>query len=148
VVGAMAVPPSWATATPAIRTVASVLSNAGQGAVPAGAVSEGTLLSGMALAGMAGSALAAAAPSPLRGAGAGIRSTSLKDGSLKDGESPETLQRLVAEMADKPDNVQHWHTDSAHLDSLIAKLKKKPGIHAVHLSDGDANNPTLPKSLP
>jgi hypothetical protein len=125
-----------------------VLSNAGQGAVPAGAVSEGTLLSGMALAGMAGSTLGAAAPSAIRGPGGRIRSTSLKDGSPKDGESPETLQRLVAEMADRPDNVQHWHTDSAHLESLIAKLQKKPGIHAVHLSDGDANNLKLPKSLP
>ncbi|OOK65656.1 hypothetical protein BZL30_8800 [Mycobacterium kansasii] len=44
--------------------------------------------------------------------------------------------------------MQHWHTDSAGLESLIAKLKKKPGIHAVHLTDGDPNNLTLPKSLP
>ncbi|POX98515.1 hypothetical protein C3469_14230 [Mycobacterium kansasii] len=147
-VGGMAVPPSWATATPAIRTVASVLSGAGQNAVAAGAVSEGTLLSGMAGAGMVGSALGAAAPRGPGGGGARFRSTSLKDGSSKDGESPENLQHLVAEMAEKPENVQHWHTDSAGLESLIAKLKKNPGIHAVHLTDGDPNNLTLPKSLP
>ncbi len=142
-VGGMSVPPSWATATPAIRTVASVLSGAADNAVLAAAVSQGTLLSGMALAGMAGSALGAAAPRALSGAGAQLRSTSLKDGSSKDGESPATLQRLVADMAANPDDVQHWHTDSAQLESLIAKLKKKPGIHAVHLSDDDTNM-TLP----
>lgn len=140
-VGAMSVPPRWATATPAIRTVAAVLSGALPGTVPAGAVSEGTLLSGIAAAGMAGSAVGAAAPSAFGGAGARFRSTSLKDGSPKRGESAENLQRLVGEMADKPDNVQHWHTDTAGLESLVTKLKKMPGIHAVHLTDGDANMP-------
>ncbi len=143
-VGGMSVPPSWATATPAIRTVAAVLSGVGEGTVPAAAVSEGTLLSGMAVAGLAGSALGAAAPSALSGAGARLRCTSLKDGSSKDGETSENLQRLVAEMAEKPDDVQHWQTDSAGLESLVAKLKKKPGIHAVHLTDGDPNM-TLPR---
>lgn len=140
-VGAMSVPPSWATATPAIRTVAAVLSGAAEGAIPAGAVSEGTLLSGIAAAGVAGSAVGAAAPSAFGGAGARFRSTPLKDASPKTGESAKNLQRLVGEMADKPDNVQHWHTDTAGLESLVAKLKKKPGIHAVHLTDGDGNMP-------
>lgn len=144
VIGVLSVPPTWATATPAIRTVAAVLSGAIQGAVPAAAVSEGTLLSGMAVAGMAGGALGAAAPNALSGVSTRLRSTSLKDGSSPDGETPENLQRLVAEMADKPDDVQHWHTDSAGLESLIGKLKKKPGIHAVHLTDDDPNI-TLPR---
>lgn len=135
-VAGMSVPPSWATATPAIRTVAAVLSGAGQGAVPAAAVSEGTLLSGMAVAGMAGSALGATAPG---GAGARLRATSLKGGSADDLETPAHLQRLVAEMADKPDDVQHWHTDVAGLESLVAKLRTRPGIHAVHLADDDPN---------
>ncbi len=89
------------------------------------------------MAGMAGSAFGAAAPDAFSGVGARLRCTSLKDGASRDGESPANLQRLVADMAANPDEVQHWHTDSAQLDSLIAKLKKKPGIHAVHLSDGD-----------
>lgn len=138
-VGAMSVPPSWATSTPAIRTVASVLSGAVDGAIPAGEISEGTLLSGMAVAGMAGSALAAAVPSALGGADARFRSTSLKNTSPVAGGSAENLQRLVAEMADKPDNVQHWHTNTVGLESVIAKLKTKPGIHAVHLIDADPN---------
>ncbi len=138
-VGSMSVPPSWATATPAIRTVAAVLSGAGGNAVPAAAVSEGTLLSGMALGGMAGGALGAAVPAAFGGTGARLRSTSLKHGASKDGETPANLQRLVAEMAEKPDDVQHWYTESAGLESLVAKLRKKPGIHAVHLTDGDMN---------
>ena len=138
-VGGMSVPPSWAIATPAIRTVASVLSGGCENAVPAAAVTEGTLLSGMALAGVGGSVLGAAASSALSRAGDGFRSIALKDGPPEEGESPADLQRLVAEMAESPDNVQHWHTDSAQLDSLIAKLKKKPGIHAVHLTDEDPN---------
>ncbi|WP_407686706.1 PPE family protein [Mycobacterium sp. HUMS_1102779] len=138
-VGGVSVPPSWATATPAIRTVAAVLSGAGMDAVPAAAVSEGTWLSGTALAGMAGGALGAAVPGARSGADARLRSTSLKDGASKGGETPANLQRLVAEMAEKPDDVQHWYTESAELESLVAKLRKKPGIHAVHLTDGDMN---------
>jgi len=142
-VGGMAVPPSWAVATPAIRTVASVLSGAAENAVAAASVSEGTLLSGMVLSGMAGGALAAAAPYALRGRGAPLRSTSLNGAGAEDGESSADLQRVVADMAEHPDEVQHWHTDSAQLESLLAKLRTKPGIHAVHLSDGDPNM-TLP----
>jgi PPE-repeat protein len=138
-VGGVSVPPSWATATPAIRTVAAVLSGAGLDAVPAAAVSEGTLLSGTALGAMAGSALGSAVPGVLGGAGPRLRSTSLKDGASTDGETPANLQRLVAEMAEKPDDVQHWYTESADLESLVARLRKKPGIHAVHLTDGDMN---------
>ena len=44
-VGKLSVPPSWATATPAIRTVAAALSAAGPEAVPAAAIAEGSLLS-------------------------------------------------------------------------------------------------------
>jgi PPE-repeat protein len=143
-VGALSVPPSWAAATPAIRTVAAVLSASGEGAVPAAALSQGSLLSGMALGGMAGSALGAAAPSAVARVGATGRATTLKD--LKNGDSPEKLQRIVAELSQKPENVQHWHTDSAGLDSLLAELSQKPGIHAVHLTSGNQNRVRPPKS--
>ena len=138
-VGGVSVPPAWATATPAIRTVAAVLSGAGMDVVPAAAVSEGTLLSGMVLGGMVGSAPGAAMPGALGGAAPRLRATSLKGGASKDGETPANLQRLVAEMAEKPDDVQHWYTESAGLESLVAQLRKQPGIHAVHLTDGDMN---------
>lgn len=49
-------------------------------------------------------------------------------------------------MADRPGSVQHRHTDSAQLESLIARLSTQPGIHAVHLDDGQPN--TTNKVMP
>ena len=51
--------------------------------------------------------------------------------------SPEKLKRLVAQISEKPESVQHHHVDQEGLDSLLEQLAKKPGIHAVHLSKGD-----------
>lgn len=136
-VGGMAVPPSWAVATPAIRTVAAVLSGASEAAIPAAAVSQGSFFSGLAVAGMAGGALGAALPRAASGVGGKGRNTSAKEGaSLKDGDSPADLQRVVADMAENPESVQHWHTDPDHLDGLLAELRKKPGTHAVHVKNG------------
>ena len=136
-VNGLAVPPSWAVATPAIRTVAAVLSGTTEGAVGAAAVSQGSFLSGVAGAAMAGGALGAALPGAVSGAGGNRRSASDKDGtSLKDSDSPENLQRVVADMAENPDSVQHWHTDPDRLDALLAELRKKPGTHAVHVKNG------------
>lgn len=138
-VGGLAVPPSWAAATPAIRTVAAVLSGASESAIPAAAVSQGSFFSGMAVAGMAGGAVGAALPRAASGIGGKGRSASGKEkegASLKDGDSPENLQRVVADMAKNPDSVQHWHTDPDHLDSLLAELRKRPGTHAVHVKNG------------
>jgi PPE-repeat protein len=132
-VGALTVPPSWATATPAIRTVAAALSAAGPDAVPAAALGEGGLLSSMSLAGMLGSAMGAGAPDVAK-AGVRGRLTPLKD--LKDSTSPEKLKRLVAQISEKPESVQHHRVDQEGLDSLLEQLSKKPGIHAVHLSKG------------
>ena len=133
-VGDLRVPPSWATATPAIRTVAAALSAAGPDAVPAAALGEGGLLSSMSLAGMLGSAAGAGAPDVAK-AGVRGRLTPLKD--LKDSTSPEKLKRLVAQISEKPESVQHHRVDQEGLDSLLEQLAKKPGIHAVHLSKGD-----------
>jgi PPE-repeat protein len=133
-VGSLRVPPSWAPATPAIRTVAAALSAAGPDAVPAAALGEGGLLSSMSLAGMLGAAAGAGAPD-LAKAGVRGRLTPLKD--LKDATSPEKLKRLVAQISEKPESVQHHRVDQDGLDSLLEQLAKKPGIHAVHLSKGD-----------
>jgi PPE-repeat protein len=134
-VGALTVPPSWAAATPAIRTVAAALSAAGPEAVPAAALGEGGLLSSMSMAGMLGSAFGAGAPSAVTRTGVRGRLTPLKD--LKDSTSPEKLKRLVAQISEKPESVQHHSVDQEGLDSLLEQLSKKPGIHAVHLSKGD-----------
>jgi PPE-repeat protein len=134
-VGKLSVPPAWAANTPAIRMVASALSAAGPDAVPAAALGEGGLLSSMSLAGMLGSAMGAGAPTVAAGSGVRGRIKPLKD--LKDSHSPEKLQRLVAQISEKPESVQHHTVDQEGLDSLLEQLSKKPGIHAVHLSKGD-----------
>ena len=56
---------------------------------------------------------------------------------LKDANSPEHLKRLVAEISEKPESVQHHNVDQEGLDALLEQLSKKPGIHAVHLRKGD-----------
>ncbi|HTQ21422.1 PPE family protein [Mycobacterium sp.] len=143
-VGRLTVPPSWATATPGVRMVAAALSSAGAEAVPAAALGEGSLLSSMAVAGMLGSALGAGAPDVVKGAGVRGRLTPLKD--LKDATSPEKLKRLVAQISEKPESVQHHNVDQEGLDALLEQLAKKPGIHAVHLSKGGKVVPTEAKS--
>ncbi|OBJ61659.1 PPE family protein [Mycobacterium sp. 1423905.2] len=134
-VGALTTPPSWAANTPAIQTVAAALSAAGPQAVPAAELGQGSLLSSMSLAGMVGSALGAGAPSVLPRAGARTRLTPVKD--MKDLKSPDQLKRLVAQISEQPQSVQHHTVDQEGLDSLLEQLAKKPGIHAVHLSKGD-----------
>jgi PPE-repeat protein len=134
-VGALTVPPSWTANTPVIRTVAAALSAAGPEAVPAAALGEGSLLSSLSTAGMLGSALGAGAPTVVNRAGVRGRLTPLKD--LKNKQSPEQLKRLVAQISEKPESVQHHTVDQEGLDSLLEQLAKKPGIHAVHLSKGD-----------
>jgi PPE-repeat protein len=134
-VGKLSVPPSWATATPAVRTVAAALSAVGPDAVPAAALSESGLLSSMSMAGMLGSALGGGAPTAVARSGVRGRFTAFKD--LKDKYSPEQLQRLVAQISQKPESVQHHAVDQDGLDSLLEQLSKKPGIHAVHLTRGD-----------
>jgi PPE-repeat protein len=125
-VGKLSVPPSWATATPAIRTVAAALSAAGPDAVPAAALGEGGLVSSMSVAGMLGSAFGAGAPSALGGTGVRGRVKPIKE--LKDAHSPENLKRLVAQISEQPESVQHHNVDQDGLDALLEQLSKKPGI--------------------
>ncbi|BAX92718.1 PPE family protein [Mycobacterium shigaense] len=138
-VGKLSIPPSWATATPAIRTVAAALSAAGPDAVPAAALGEGGLFSSAAMAGMLGSALGAGGPTVVQ---AGVRGRVKPIKDLKDTQSPEHLRRLVAQISEKPESVQHHNVDQDGLDALLEQLAKKPGIHAVHLTKG--RNSVLP----
>jgi hypothetical protein len=78
-----------------------------------------------------------------------ISATAIREGrptSDKDSQTPDTLKRVLAELSQNPESVQHWHTDKAHLESLLDQLSKKPGIHAVHLSAGDKPRVTPPKA--
>jgi PPE-repeat protein len=134
----LSVPPSWATATPAIRTVAAALSAAGPEAVPAAAIAEGSMFSSMPAAGMLGAAIGAGAPTVVANGGVRSRLTPLKD--LKNKQSPEQLKRLVAQISEKPESVQHHTVDQDGLESLLEQLAKKPGVHAVHLKGGKAKS--------
>jgi len=133
-VGRLSIPPSWATATPSIRTVAAVLSATGTEAVPAAALGGGSLFSSMGLAGMLGSAAGSGAPRVVR---AGVRNRMAPIKNLNDQQSPEQLKRLVAQISEKPESVQHHNVDQENLDVLLEQLAKKPGVHAVHLKKGN-----------
>jgi PPE-repeat protein len=141
-VGALSVPPSWAAATPTIRLAATVLQGTSAAAAPAVADSAGSLYGQMALASLAGSALGGSVPRAT--AGTATRGVG-RPTSDKDSQTPEKLKRVLAEMSQKPDSVQHWHTSEAELDGLIAQLSKKPGIHAVHLSSRDNKKASTPR---
>ena len=140
-VGALSVPPSWAAATPMVR-LAAVIHGTNAAAAPAVAAKGGGLVFGqLALAGLAGSAL---------GSNASRASSTTASGggqptSDKDRQMPDKLKRVLAELPQQPESVQHWHTDKAHLESLLDQLSKKPGVHAVHLSAGDKPKPTPPR---
>lgn len=131
-VGALSVPPSWASATPAIRMLAAALPGTSLDAAPTVLeASPAGLFSQLGPASLAGGALGGTAPR----VGAAARQVTTK---------PARLERLVAELSEQPDNpaVQHWHTDSAGLEGLLAELSQKPGIHAVHVSKDDPAMPT------
>ncbi|BCO35954.1 PPE family protein [Mycobacterium heckeshornense] len=132
-VGTLSVPPTWAVATPTVRLAASALSGTSAAAAPAAtADGVGSLFSQLALAGLAGGALGGTTPRLLGGTLArGGDPSPDKDSS---NSTPEKLKRVLAELSQKPDSVQHWHTDQAHLQSLLDQLSKSPGVHAVHVS--------------
>jgi PPE-repeat protein len=143
VVGALSVPPSWAAATPMVRLAATALHGTNAAAAPTVTVgSAGSVFGELALASLAGSALGAAVPRATSATAIrGDRPT-----SDKDRQTPEKLKRVLAELSQNPESVQHWHTDKAHLEALLDQLSKKPGIHAVHLSAGDKPKVTPPKA--
>ncbi len=140
--GALSVPPSWAVASPAVKLAATVLEYTSAGAAPTIAAAASGLSGEMALAGLAGGALGGAVPRAVTGSvgrGSGRRS------SENDGKTPDKLKAVLAELQEAPEAVQHWHTDKAHLESLLDQLSKKPGVHAVHLSSADKSKATPPR---
>ena len=143
-VGALSVPPSWAAATPMVRLAAAVLNGTNAAAAPAVTVERaGSAVGQLALAGLAGSALGATVP-PATSPAAFRGGWPTSD---KESQTPDKLKRVLAELSQKPESVQHWHTDKAHLETLLDQLSKKPGVHAVHLSAGDKRKATPPKTF-
>jgi PPE-repeat protein len=77
-VGGLSVPPTWASATPAVRTVASVLPANGMGAAQAiAADTQGGLFGDMALSSLAGRAIGGTAARSIGGSSSGAVAESL-----------------------------------------------------------------------
>jgi PPE-repeat protein len=138
VVGKLSVPPSWASATPAIRMAGNVLPATTLAAAPAAGI-PGSLLGQMALGAMTGGAVGSVTPQVLSGSGARARANGGK-GTIE----PVKLDDVIARLQKEPEAVQHWNVDKAGLDDLLERLSKKPGIHTVHVSSGDKPKVTLP----
>lgn len=134
----LSVPPSWASATPAVRLVANTLPATSLAAAPATQI-PANLLGQMALGSMTGGALGAAAPAIYTGSGARARA----NGGTPSAE-PVKLEAVIAQLQKQPDAVRHWNVDKADLDGLLDRLSKQPGIHAVHVSNGDKPKVALP----
>lgn len=136
--GALSVPPTWAVASPGVKLAATVLECTSAGAAPTAAVSAGAL-GEMTLASLVGGALGGAVPRTVTATAArGLVRRSSDD----DGKTSDKLKAVLAELQEAPEAVQHWHTDKAHLESLLDQLAKKPGVHAVHLSSVDKSKAT------
>jgi PPE-repeat protein len=133
-VGKLSVPPSWAGATPAIRLAATSLPD-GAFAATAAPTMEIPLsaLNQASLGSLAGGALGSPASRVV--SSAGVRAKVTAPARTK---GPIPLDKVIAKLQESPDEVQHWNVDEAGLDDLVAKLSTKPGIHAVHLTDGKA----------
>jgi PPE-repeat protein len=133
-VGKLSVPPSWAGATPAIRLAATSLPDSAFAAtaaptmdIPLSALNQASLGS------LAGGALGSPASRVVTSTGVRARVT-----APARTKGPIPLDKVIAKLQESPDEVQHWNVDEAGLDDLVAKLSTKPGIHAVHLTDGKA----------
>lgn len=136
-VGNLSVPPSWASASPAIRMAATGAPASGLAAAPASGMAGG-LLNQAALGSMAGGALGSASP---RTANAGTGRIRIQGGKAK---TPVKLDAVIAKLQSQPEAVQHWNVDQAGLDELLDELSRKPGVHAVHLKG--ANKAATPLS--
>ncbi|WP_009977040.1 PPE family protein, partial [Mycobacterium avium] len=138
-VGRLSVPPTWASATPAIRLASGLAPATAAAAAPAAGIPAG-LLGQMALGSVTGGALGAVAPHV--GSGRGVRVRAAKPAE------PVKLDDVIAKLQRQPEAVQHWNVDKAGLDDLLDRLSKKPGIHAVHVSSGGKPTVTLPDAGP
>lgn len=128
-VGKLSVPSNWATAAPAIRLSSNALSATNVAAAPAAGYPAG-LVNEATLGSLAGGALGSPASRVVRSTGIQTRVIA---GERR--AEPVKLDRIIAQLQEMPDQVQHWNVDEAGLDDLVAKLRTTPGVHAVHVSD-------------
>ena len=143
-IGKLSVPPSWAGATPAVRLASTALPTTSLTAAPATDIPMGLLNQGT-LGSLTGGALGSPAARVV--SSTGVRARVTPPGERTKG--PVKLDKVIAQLQQQPDQVQHWNVDEAGLDDLVARLSTKPGIHAVHVSADEAATPTAakPKSV-
>ena len=128
-----------------------MLHSTGPAAAPLVAAGEASLFGQMALGSLAGGAAGgaasrAAAKVVARETGSGSEKSQGSGGADgKDGTKQDKLNRVLAELSQKPESVQHWHTDKAHLDGLLDQLSSKPGVHTVHVSSRYTPRPPQPR---
>ncbi|HUB55467.1 MAG TPA: PPE family protein [Mycobacterium sp.] len=140
-VGKLSVPPSWAGATPAIRLASTALPDTtfAATAAPATSIPLG-LLNQSTLGALTGGALGTPASRVVSSTGVRARVT-----TPARTKGPVKLDKVIAQLQEQPDQVQHWNVDEAGLDDLVARLSTKPGIHAVHVSADDKATATVAK---
>jgi PPE-repeat protein len=133
-VGKLSVPPSWASATPAIRLASTALPDTSFAAAPATATDIPlSLLNQSTMGSLTGGALGSPAARVVSSTGVRAKVTPAGERS----KGPVKLDKVIAQLQDAPEAVQHWTVDQAGLDELVARLSTKPGIHAVHLTADD-----------
>ncbi|MGA8331172.1 MAG: PPE family protein [Mycobacterium sp.] len=134
-IGKLSVPPSWAGATPAVRLTATALPDGAFAATAAPTTDIPlSLLNQSTMGSLTGGALGSPASRVV--SSTGVRPKVVPAGERSKG--PVKLDQVIAKLQQAPDEVQHWSVDEAGLDELVARLSTKPGIHAVHLTDGKA----------
>jgi PPE-repeat protein len=134
-IGKLSVPPSWAGATPAVKLAATALPDGAFAATAAPTTDIPlSLLNQSTMGSLTGGALGSPASRVV--SSTGVRPKVLPAGERSKG--PVKLDKVIAQLQEAPDSVQHWSVDEAGLDELVARLSTKPGIHAVHLTDGKA----------
>jgi PPE-repeat protein len=139
-VGKLSVPPSWASATPAIRLASTALPTTSLAAAPATDIPIGLFNQGT-LGSLTGGALGSPAARVVSSTGVRAKATPAGERS----KGPVKLDKVIAQLQEQPDQVQHWTVNEAGLDDLVARLSTKPGIHAVHLTaDEKASVPAAP----
>ena len=131
--GTLSVPTGWITAAPTAKLVTGALhSTAAASAATITGDGTGRVLSQMPLAGLVGGALGRA-----RVPAVNVLPVDRADmTSTKSDSKPSKFDRVLAELSQNPETVQHWHTDKAQLESLLERLSKQPGTHAVHVHPG------------
>jgi PPE-repeat protein len=129
-IGKLSVPPSWASATPTIRLASTALPGASLAAAPATDIPTGLLNQGT-LGSLTGGALGSPAARVV--SSTGVRARVTPAGERTKAPSPVKLDKVIAQLQQQPDQVQHWNVDEGGLDELVARLSTKPGIHAVHV---------------